>query len=68
VTGSPKTIWSMSPCRFHGFRGVLCFGITPIAASSAKYNRLLEIERELGSKARYAGASMYERWKHSVKA
>jgi len=34
----------------------------------AKYNRLLEIERELGSKARYAGASIYERWKHSVKA
>jgi enolase len=34
----------------------------------AKYNRLLEIERELGSKARYAGANMYERWKHSVKA
>ena len=34
----------------------------------AKYNRLLEIERELGPKARYAGASMYERWKHSVKA
>jgi enolase len=34
----------------------------------AKYNRLLEIERELGPKARYAGASMCERWKHSVKA
>ncbi len=34
----------------------------------AKYNRLLEIERELGSKARYAGASMYERWKKAVKA
>jgi enolase len=34
----------------------------------AKYNRLLEIERELGSKARYAGASIYERWEHSVKA
>ncbi len=29
----------------------------------AKYNRLLEIERELGSKARYAGASVFERWK-----
>ena len=28
----------------------------------AKYNRLLEIERELGSKATYAGASIYERW------
>jgi enolase len=34
----------------------------------AKYNRLLEIERELGPKAKYAGASIYERWKHSVKA
>ncbi len=33
----------------------------------AKYNRLLEIERELGSKAKYAGASIYERWRHSVK-
>jgi enolase len=29
----------------------------------AKYNRLLEIERELGVKARYAGASIYDRWK-----
>ncbi len=34
----------------------------------AKYNRLLEVERELGSKARYAGASIYERWNHSVQA
>ena len=34
----------------------------------AKYNRLLEIERELGSKARYAGTSMYDRWKKTVKA
>jgi len=34
----------------------------------AKYNRLLEIERELGSKARYAGASIYEQWKRAVKA
>jgi len=29
----------------------------------AKYNRLLEIERELGAKARYAGAAPYKRWK-----
>jgi enolase len=28
----------------------------------SKYNRLLEIERELGSKARYAGAGIYEKW------
>ncbi len=34
----------------------------------AKYNRLLEIERELGPKARYAGASIFERWKRPVKA
>ena len=27
-----------------------------------KYNRLLEIERELGSKARYAGRNAYSRW------
>ena len=33
----------------------------------AKYNRLLEIERELGSKGRYAGASIYEHWKRPVK-
>jgi enolase 1/2/3 len=31
----------------------------------AKYNRLLEIEKELGAKAHYAGASPYARWKHS---
>ena len=29
----------------------------------AKYNRLLEIERELGSEARYAGTTPYERWR-----
>ncbi len=34
----------------------------------AKYNRLLEIERELGSKGRYAGVSAYERRKKPVKA
>jgi enolase len=34
----------------------------------AKYNRLLEIEHELGVKARYAGASIYERWKKPIKA
>jgi enolase len=28
----------------------------------AKYNRLLEIEKELGSKAKYAGRSVYARW------
>ncbi len=35
----------------------------------AKYNRLLEIERELGAKVRYAGAGVYDRWqKKTVKA
>ena len=29
----------------------------------AKYNRLLEIEKELGSKGKYAGRSAYSRWK-----
>ena len=29
----------------------------------AKYNRLLEIERELGAKARYAGSTPYQRWR-----
>jgi len=28
----------------------------------AKYNRLLEIENELGSAAKYAGASVYSKW------
>jgi enolase len=30
----------------------------------AKYNRLLEIEHELGPAATYAGKSIYSRWKH----
>lgn len=34
----------------------------------AKYNRLLAIERELGSKARYAGRSVYAKWKDARKA
>jgi hypothetical protein len=29
----------------------------------AKYNRLLEIEKELGSGSRYAGRAVYERWR-----
>jgi enolase len=29
----------------------------------AKYNRLLEIEKELGPRAKYAGRSAYARWK-----
>lgn len=34
----------------------------------AKYNRLLAIEKELGAKARYAGDSIYARWKGSQKS
>jgi enolase len=34
----------------------------------AKYNRLLAIEKELGTKARYAGGSPYARWKGAHKA
>lgn len=34
----------------------------------AKYNRLLAIEHELGSKARYAGRSIYAKWKDARKA
>jgi enolase len=34
----------------------------------AKYNRLLKIESELGGKGKYAGATIYERWKKAVKA
>lgn len=33
----------------------------------AKYNRLLEIERELGAQAKYAGASSYRRWQAKLK-
>jgi enolase len=29
----------------------------------AKYNRLLEIEKELGANGRYAGRKVYERWR-----
>jgi enolase len=34
----------------------------------AKYNRLLAIEKELGAKARYAGASPYARWSKARKS
>jgi enolase len=32
----------------------------------AKYNRLLEIERELGNHASYAGSQIYKRWRAGV--
>ena len=34
----------------------------------AKYNRLLAIEKELGAKARYAGSSIYAKWKGAQKS
>jgi enolase len=34
----------------------------------SKYNRLIEIEHELGSKARYAGADVYSRWREKATA
>jgi enolase len=47
--------------------GQIKTGSTSRGERIAKYNRFLEIERELGSKAVYAGASVYERWQ-AVKA
>ena len=43
-------------------------GSTSRGERIAKYNRFLEIEHELGAKARYAGASDVRRWQKSVKA
>lgn len=47
--------------------GQIKTGSTSRGERIAKYNRFLEIEKELGSKARYAGAGVYERWQ-AVKA
>lgn len=47
--------------------GQIKTGSTSRGERIAKYNRFLEIERELGPQARYAGASVYERWQ-TVKA
>jgi enolase len=43
--------------------GQIKTGSTSRGERVAKYNRFLEIEKELGSKARYAGASVYDRWR-----
>ncbi|MGC2249479.1 MAG: phosphopyruvate hydratase [Acidobacteriaceae bacterium] len=48
--------------------GQIKTGSTSRGERIAKYNRFLEIERELGAKARYAGANVYDRWQTSVKA
>lgn len=48
--------------------GQIKTGSTSRGERIAKYNRFLEIEHELGTKARYAGASVYERWHKAVKA
>ena len=47
--------------------GQIKTGSTSPGERIAKYNRFLEIEKELGPKARYAGASVYDRWQ-AVKA
>jgi len=47
--------------------GQIKTGSTSRGERIAKYNRFLEIEQELGPKARYAGASVYDRWQ-AVKA
>ena len=48
--------------------GQITTGSTSRGERIAKYNRFLEIENELGTKARYAGASVYERWHKAVNA
>jgi enolase len=48
--------------------GQIKTGSTSRGERIAKYNRFLEIERELGSRARYAGATVYDRWQASIKA
>jgi enolase len=42
--------------------GQIKTGSTSRGERVAKYNRFLEIEEELGPKARYAGASVHDRW------
>jgi enolase len=42
--------------------GQIKTGSTSRGERIAKYNRFLEIEKELGPNARYAGASVYDRW------
>ena len=42
--------------------GQIKTGSTSRGERIAKYNRLLEIEKELGSKAKYAGRAVYARW------
>jgi enolase len=48
--------------------GQIKTGSTSRGERIAKYNRFLEIEHELGTKARYAGAGIYDRWQKSAKA
>ncbi|MDR5727966.1 MAG: phosphopyruvate hydratase [Terriglobia bacterium] len=48
--------------------GQIKTGSTSRGERIAKYNRFLEIERELGAKARYAGATVYDRWQTPAKA
>ncbi|MGB9408745.1 MAG: phosphopyruvate hydratase [Terracidiphilus sp.] len=48
--------------------GQIKTGSTSRGERIAKYNRFLEIEHELGAKARYAGAGIYDRWQNPAKA
>ncbi len=48
--------------------GQIKTGSTSRGERIAKYNRFLEIEHELGAKARYAGAGIYDRWQKPAKA
>ena len=48
--------------------GQIKTGSTSRGERIAKYNRFLEIEQELGAKARYAGAGIYDRWQKRAKA
>jgi len=58
---------SIADLAVAGGMGQIKTGSTSRGERIAKYNRFLEIEKELGTKARYAGASVYERWQ-AVKA
>jgi enolase len=48
--------------------GQIKTGSTSRGERIAKYNRFLEIEQELGAKARYAGTGIYDRWQKRAKA
>jgi hypothetical protein len=65
-TATKQQDTTMRNCEL-GHMGQIKTGSACRGERIAKYNRLLEIERELGSKARYAGASIYDHWEKPVK-